>query len=139
MQKRIHSLLQLGIFIGGSLLFPFLVHAQDEGGLTVDNYDLETINPLNIGNTTNTSLAEQLSTPGGIISRLLEFAFPLAGLILFVMIVWGGFETLAGSATKKSVESGRKRITSAILGFILLFASYWIIQIIQLVFGVQIL
>ena len=105
----------------------------------INDYSLDTINPLEVGNTTNTSLADQLSTPGGILSRVLEFAFPLAGLILFVMIVWGGFETLAGSATKKSVESGRKRITAAILGFILLFASYWIIQIIQLVFGVQIL
>ncbi len=139
MNKKINSIFQSVLLLSSSLFFPLTAYAQEGGGLTVDNYDLEAINPLNIGNTTNTSLAEQLSTPGGIISRVLVFAFPLAGLILFVMIVWGGFETLAGSATKKSVESGRKRITSAILGFILLFASYWIIQIIQLVFEVQIL
>ena len=83
--------------------------------------------------------AAQLKTPGGIISRLLFFAFPLAGLILFVMLVWAGFEILIGAPTKKSIDAGKQRATAAIVGFLLLFASYWIFQIIEVVFGVKIL
>lgn len=101
----------------------------------VDDNVLDQINPLKIG---NSPIAEDLSTPGGILSQVLTFAFPIAGLILFIMIVWGGFEILSQSATKKSTEAGRQRITSAIIGFGLLFASFWIIQIIEQVFGITI-
>lgn len=95
------------------------------------------VDPLLIGSATNTP--QTFSDPGKLISRLLSFALPAAGLILFVMIIWGGFEILAGSATSKSKDAGRQRITAALIGFVLLFASYWITQIIQIVFGVKIL
>jgi len=85
-------------------------------------------------------LAEQLSTPGGIISRFLgSYAFPIAGLILFVMLIWGGIEMMAGSATSKSVDAGKQRITTALLGFLLLFASFWIARILEMMFGIKIL
>jgi hypothetical protein len=82
--------------------------------------------------------ADQLSTPGGIVSRLLAFAFPLAGLILFVMLVWGGFEILIQAPSKKGIDAGKQRVTAAIIGFILLFSSYWIWQIVEVVFGIVI-
>lgn len=105
----------------------------DPGGGGSSYFD--NFNPLKIA---NSPIADDLSTPGGILSRVLEFAFPIAGLILFVMIVWGGFEILSQSATKKSTEAGRQRITSAIIGFLLLFVSYWIIEVIERVFGITI-
>lgn len=83
--------------------------------------------------------ANDLKTPGGIVSRALTFAFPLAGLILFVMLVWAGFEILVGAPTKKSIDAGKQRATAALVGFLLLFAAYWIFQIVEVVFGVKIL
>ncbi len=83
--------------------------------------------------------ASQLRSPGGIVSRLLVFAFPLAGLILFMMLVWAGFEMLVGAPTKKSMDAGKQRATAALVGFLLLFATYWIFQIIEVVFGVRII
>lgn len=82
---------------------------------------------------------EDLSTPRGIISRIFVFGFPLAGFILFIMLIWGGFETLSGAADKKSLDAGRQRITAAVFGFLMLFASYWIIQIVEYIFNVTIL
>lgn len=97
----------------------------------------DTLNPLVISNSPYTA---DLSTPGGIISRVLLFLFPLAGLILFVMIVWGGFEILAkASESKKALDAGKNRITAAIVGFLLLFASYWLVQIAEVIFGITIL
>lgn len=83
--------------------------------------------------------ANQLNSPGGIVSRALDFAFPIAGLILFVMLVWAGFEILVGAPSKKSIDAGKQRATAALVGFLLLFATYWIFQIIEVVFGVRIL
>lgn len=96
----------------------------------------DTLNPLRV---LGSPFADQLSSPGGIVSRVLVFAFPLAGLILFVMLVWGGFEIMLGAASQKMVDAGKQRITAAIVGFLLLFSSYWITQIIEVIFGVVIL
>lgn len=109
-----------------------------EGGFTSVTDDvLDSFNPLKV---TESEYAEEFSTPGGILSRFLNvFAFPLAGLILFVMIIWGGFEMVAGATNKKSLDAGRQRITAALIGFILLFASYWIARVLEVALGVNIL
>ncbi len=80
----------------------------------------------------------QFSTPGGIISALLPFVLMIAGLILFVMLLWGGFEFMMGAANPKSAEAGRQRITNALIGFFILFSVFWIAQILQVVFGINI-
>lgn len=100
------------------------------------NAFFDSMNPLK---TEGSPVAEELSTPGGIVSRILNFLFPLAGLVLFVMLVWGGFEILSKSTQgTKGVEAGRNRITAAVVGFLLLFATYWMAQIIEIVFGIVI-
>jgi hypothetical protein len=100
---------------------------------------IDSLNPL-IQENSDPNLAEELSTPGGIVSRFLgSFAFPIAGLILFVMLIWGGIEMMAGSATSKSVDAGKQRITTALLGFLLLFSSFWIARILEMMFGIKIL
>ncbi|MBP7700860.1 hypothetical protein KA111_02240 [Candidatus Woesebacteria bacterium] len=102
--------------------------------LTAETFDA--LNPLVISGSPN---AAELSTPGGIVTRALNFLFPLAGLILFLLISWGGFEMLISSSDSKGIEAGKNRVTAAIVGFILLFCSYWLAQIVELVFGIIIL
>ncbi|MCB9813445.1 MAG: hypothetical protein H6772_03500 [Pseudomonadales bacterium] len=104
-----------------------------------DGLSSATFNALNPLKITNSPVADQLSSPGGIVSRLLSFLFPLAGLLLFLLITWGGFEILLGSANQKGMEAGKNRITAALAGFFLLFASYWLAQIVEVTFGVTIL
>ncbi len=101
--------------------------------------DFNALNPLSISNFGTAGVSDQLNTPAGIINRILVFAFPLAGLILFVMLLWAGFEIVSGATNKKSLDAGRERATAALLGFLLLFVSYWLIQIIEIIFGAKIL
>jgi hypothetical protein len=132
------------LLIGVFVLKPTVSFAQQDGlndaaGEEVTEETLDSLNPLKQDGV-DQATADQLSTPGGIVSRFLGvFAFPLAGLILFVMIVWGGFEMLMGAADKKSIDAGKQRVTAALIGFLLLFASYWIARIIEMMFGIQIL
>ena len=44
----------------------------------------------------------------------------------------------AGSADKEGMEKGKNALTAAIAGFIIIFAAYWIVQIVQFVAGVDI-
>lgn len=109
---------------------------------TIDDFEkvsketLDSLNPLKFE---SSPVEAELSTPEGIIGRVLTFIFPIAGLILFSMIVAGGVEMMMGAADKKSIENGKNRVTAAIVGFILLFSSYWLVQVVELVFGIDIL
>jgi hypothetical protein len=95
---------------------------------------LNSLNPLAVGGGT-----ADLSTPGKIISRALAgFIFPIAGIILFVQLLLGGFQMLTGAAAK-GMDEGKQKITSALIGFIILFAAYWIAQLLELIFGIRIL
>lgn len=113
--------------------------------LLAQNFDQ--FNPLSLGANPDITSADKvknprqipLSTPAGILSEVLKYGIPIAGLLLFVMLVWGGFEILSSAASSGKKDAGKQRITAAVIGFILLFASYWIVQLIQVVFGVNIL
>ncbi len=128
------------VFLSSFFYFKLPVFA-DEAIQTVKFQD---VNPLNYGGSENaisnpSASSVDLSSPGKIISRVLTYAIPLAGIILFVMIVIGGFEMVLGSADAKSKDAGRQRITAAVIGFMVLFAAYWIAQLIQVIFNIQFL
>ncbi len=72
------------------------------------------------------------------INLLLPLAFVVAGLILLFLLIGGGFAIIAGGGDAKSVENGQKQITSAVLGFAVIFAAYWIIKVIEIVTGLEI-
>jgi hypothetical protein len=101
----------------------------------VDEGTLDQFNPLK----QHSTKADQLSTPGGIISEVLRFAFPIAGIILFVMLILAGLKMLTGATNSKNIDEGKNMITTAILGFIILFAAYWIAQLLEIIFGIKIL
>ncbi len=74
-----------------------------------------------------------------IINLFLPYLITLAGLILFGMLVFGGFTMLSGAADKEAQEKGKGMITSALIGFTIIFLAYWIAQILQVIFKVNIL
>ncbi|EKD80274.1 MAG: hypothetical protein ACD_40C00156G0008 [uncultured bacterium] len=81
----------------------------------------------------------EYSTADKLINNVLPNVYVAAGLVIFFMIVFGGFMIIANAGNADKTAEGSKIITSAIMGLLVLFASYWIIQIIQVVTGVPIL
>ena len=78
---------------------------------------------------------------GGLISVFLKNAYVLAGVLLFFLLLFGGLGVImgAGQGDPKKTSQGQQAVTSALIGFGVVFASYWIIQIIQIVTGLNIL
>jgi hypothetical protein len=74
-----------------------------------------------------------------LVSNIIPNLYLASGLVIFFMILLGGFTILTSAKDPSKIQEGQKVITSAIIGFILIFASYWIIQIIQVTTGVKIL
>ncbi len=99
--------------------------------------DLESMNPLKFSSVFSDPSSR---TPGAIINRALTvIIFPIAGIGLLILILWGGFQMISGSTTGKqnSIDMGKKRITTAIIGFIVLFCVYWIWRLITLATGLK--
>ena len=93
-------------------------------------------------NSINSQLAPNftpsLSSPGQIISQILPIAIIFGGIILFVMIIAGGFTMLTNPTNPEAQGKGKARITYAIAGFIILFSAYWITQVVEIIFKLEI-
>lgn len=72
-----------------------------------------------------------------VVTNALQFIFPIAGVLLLLYLVWGGFSYLTSIGDPKKAEAARGRITNAIIGFVLIFAAFWLVQILEYVFRLR--
>jgi len=73
-----------------------------------------------------------------VISELLKYVYVIAGLLLLFYLIYGGFHMMIAANDEKGLAEARGKITNAIAGLVLLFVSYWLVQIVEYVFGIQI-
>jgi hypothetical protein len=85
--------------------------------------------------------APQFQSPAALISIILRNVYMVAGLLLFALLIFGGISIIlgAGGGDPKKTGQGQKAATAAVIGFLIIFASYWIIQIIGFITGIDIL
>lgn len=77
------------------------------------------------------------ATLGTIITQLMPYIMGFSALILFAMLIAGGFTLLTAAGNPEGIKKGQGLITSAVIGFVVIFAAFWIMQIIQAMFGVS--
>jgi hypothetical protein len=90
----------------------------------------------------NSALGTQLKDlkdPGSILSKLLPYLLTIAGLILFGMLITGGFAMMTAGNDAKAADAGKQRITTAIIGFVIIFTAFWLAQILEIMLGISIL
>lgn len=68
---------------------------------------------------------------GSLIKLLIWWAFRLAGILAFAMIVYAGFQYLTSGGNTAQQKDAQERIVSAIIGILLLFAFYIILYTIN--------
>lgn len=76
-------------------------------------------------------------TLGSIIARAIPFVFAFAGIGLLLMLLASGFSFLTSAGDAKKLESARQRLTYAIIGFIVIFTAYWVVQLVGIAFGLE--
>lgn len=67
---------------------------------------------------------------GTLLSGLLNIVIIIAALLVFVYLILGGIEWITSGGDKGKTESARNKITSAIIGLIVLAASWAILTIV---------
>lgn len=78
-------------------------------------------------------------TVPSIVAGLISLVLVIAALIFFFMLVIGGIRWMLSGGDKANTEGARGQITAALVGLVIVFAAWAIIQLIKTLFGVDIL
>lgn len=76
---------------------------------------------------------------GQIVSAILPYIFVIAGIILLFMLIIGGIGLMTSGGNPDKTKAGYGRITNALIGFLIIFISYFVAQLVQIVLGVKFL
>ncbi len=79
------------------------------------------------------------STVGAIFGDVLSYVYVFAGLILLLMLISGGIGLMTSGGNPDKMKAGYGRITSALIGFLIVFISYIVVKIVESILGVAIL
>lgn len=71
----------------------------------------------------------------GIVNKFTPYIFGIAGLILLLYLLWGGFSMMTSGGDPKAVEGAKAKITNALKGFIIMFFAFWIVRILAIITG----
>lgn len=78
-----------------------------------------------------------LTTFGGLASSVVKNAFVLAGVISFLLLIFGGFTVIVAAGDSKKAEAGKATMTAAVSGLLLVLGSYLIVQTLAVLTGQQ--
>ncbi len=80
----------------------------------------------------------KISDLGVIFERIVGYALGFAGIVLFILLIVGGFKFITSGGDPKAVEGARKTLTSAITGLVLILVSYLVLVLIKNITGVDV-
>ncbi len=75
---------------------------------------------------------------GKLISSVVSLAIIVAGILVFLYLVWGGIQWITSGGDKANTEKAQQRITAAVIGLAIVAASWALIRIIGTFFGINV-
>lgn len=76
---------------------------------------------------------------GNIFSGVLPYVYVFAGLALLLILISGGIGLMTSAGNPDKIKAGYGKITSALIGFFIVFISYIVVMLVETIFGVDIL
>ena len=78
-----------------------------------------------------------INTLADVVNRLITFIVPVGGVILLLVLIWGGYDYMMSGGAPDKIKSAQAKLTTAIIGFILLITSYILVKVIAMIFGIS--
>lgn len=63
----------------------------------------------------------------------------VAGIILMFFLIAGGLGMIINAGNAEKLKQSSQTVTSAVIGYLIMFAAYWLVRIVEIVFGVKII
>lgn len=90
---------------------------------------------VDIGGQPITGPLQGINNLSDIVNKVVEFLIPLAGIILLLVLIWGGYDYLMSQGNPEKIKGAQAKITTGIIGFVLLVVSYVVVKLIAKIFG----
>ena len=74
-----------------------------------------------------------------LVSAGIQLILIISAIVFFFILVLGGVKWITSGGDKGQTEAARNQITAALVGLVIVFAAWAIIQLIEVFFGVSIL
>lgn len=74
------------------------------------------------------------STIGEIVTAALNYIYAFAGIGLLIYLIVAGFAYLTSAGDPKKLEVAKGKLTTALIGFIIVITAFWVTQIANYVF-----
>ena len=69
---------------------------------------------------------------------IIKNLYVLTGIILLFFLVAGGLGMIINAGNAEKQKQSSQTLTSAVVGYLIMFAAYWLVKIVEIVFGVEI-
>ena len=76
-----------------------------------------------------------INTIGDLVNRIVQFLIPLAAVILLLVFILGGYDFMMSQGSPEKIKSAQAKLTTGIIGLILLLMAYAIVRLISSIFG----
>lgn len=77
------------------------------------------------------------SNLGYIITIALRYVFAIAGILLLIYIILSGFKLFTSGGDQKKISEAKASLSNAIVGFVIVFIAFWIVQLSGSIFGLN--
>jgi hypothetical protein len=67
---------------------------------------------------------------GTIINDAIPYIFAIAGFLLLIYLIVGGFGYMTSGGNPKTMAAAQQKITYAVLGFVIIFLAYWLVLLV---------
>ena len=74
-----------------------------------------------------------------VINALVPYIYVFAGIVLLFMLISGGIGLMTAAGNPDKIKAGQGRVTAGLIGFLIIFISYFVVQIVELILGISIL
>lgn len=79
------------------------------------------------------------SSLGDVVTAILPYVYLFAGLGLLIMLILGGIELMTAAGDPAKSKAGYGKITAGLIGFLIVFVSFFVVQIVEVALGIRIL
>jgi len=73
-----------------------------------------------------------------LVAWILARAIGIGGGVALILIIIGAFQIITSGGDPEKIKAAGGKITHALIGFLIIFLSYWLVQILEIVLGIQI-
>jgi len=71
-------------------------------------------------------------------TTVLPYVFGIAGIILLFNLISSGLKLMTSQGDQKAIEMSKSKITTSLIGILIIFTSFWIVKLIWQFIGIDV-